>query len=60
MSEKPGARISLLLSKSTKEVDRFNILVRRLNHCQYYFAFTTNALLRDLGFNPDIFWSRIW
>ena len=47
--------ISLLFSRSTKGVTRFNVPSKGGIAINSMYAFTTHAMLRDLGFNPNIF-----
>ena len=51
----PGVGISLLLLKSTQESVRFDVPSRRMNST---YTLRTNAVRRDLGFNPGVFWRR--
>ena len=51
---KLGVHINLILSKSSKGVARFNVLIRRTNRYQLAYAFTTKALRRILEFKTGI------
>ena len=54
LKEKTGIRIGLLLSKSTKEAARFNILTIGTYRCQQYIHLHSECTKGGLGFNQRI------